>query len=67
MKDIELRLLKLKEENLKKYELIKKIINSDNWFLKLDIDTFVNILNELGYDKEEALNIYKKLIVGMGD
>ena len=42
--------------------IIKKILLDEKCFFKMNIDDAYNILLDLGYSKEEALNAYKKLI-----
>ena len=47
---------------LKKHMLIKTILSDKDCFTKLQMLDCVNILVDLGYSKEEAINEYKKLI-----
>ena len=47
---------------LKKHMLIKTILSDKDFFTKLKMFDCVNILVDLGYSKEEAINEYKKLI-----
>ncbi len=47
---------------LKKHMLIKTILSDKDCFTKLQMLDCVNILVDLGYSKEEAINEYEKLI-----
>lgn len=49
-------------KELKKYILIQKILNDNNCFLKIDIETAYSILRDLNFEEEELNNIYKELI-----
>lgn len=50
-----------KEEH-RKYILIKNILNNDNCFFEIDIDTAISILNDLEFDTTTAKKIYLSLI-----
>lgn len=57
----------LKNKNLdyqarEKYLLISSILKEDNCFLKMDIDTALSIIVDLGYPMSSAKNIYKSFI-----
>ena len=45
-----------------KHTLISTLLSHDNCFFKLPMDTAINILFDLGYNKQESLDVYKKLI-----
>ena len=45
-----------------KLETIKKILEEDTCFFKIDCDTAFSILRDLGFSKEESKEIYKELI-----
>ena len=45
-----------------RYILIRKMLNEDDLFFKININTAYNILKDLGFNKEESLNIYQELI-----
>ncbi len=45
----------------RKRKLINSILNEDKWYLKISFDTFINILLDLGYKKEDAILIFKTL------
>ena len=49
-------------KELEKYILIQKILNDNNCFLKIDIETAYSILRDLNFEEEELNNIYKELI-----
>ena len=50
-----------KQEELKKQLLIASMLEDEQCFFKLDMNTALSILTNLGYSNEERLNIYKKL------
>lgn len=45
-----------------RYILIRKMLNEDDLFFKININTAYNILKDLGFNKEDSLNIYQELI-----
>jgi len=49
-------------KELEKYILIQKILNDNNCFPKIDIETAYSILRDLNFEEEELKNIYKELI-----
>ena len=49
----------LKDERKKK--IIKTIISNDKWYMNVDVEMFISILYDLGIDKKNAIDIYKKL------
>lgn len=49
--------------NLKKKKLISVILSNPFWYIDLKTDVVINIFLDLGYNKEEALELYKKLII----
>ena len=50
-----------KQEELKKHLLISSMLENEQCFLKLDMNTALSILKNLGFNDEEKLNIYKQL------
>ena len=50
------------ETNLKKYQLIKKILNDDKCFFKMEIDYAYAILRDLGIEESDLKNVYMELI-----
>lgn len=52
---------KCPDQDREKYLIIKIIMMEQDWYNKLDIDTFVSILVDLEYTIEEAKDIYMKL------
>lgn len=52
----------LSSKEKEKYELIKTILSEDDCFFKIDADTACNIIKDLGFNKEETIEIYKELI-----
>ena len=54
-----------KEQNSslkERYLLIRKMLNEEDLFMKININTAYNILKDLGFNKEDALSIYQELI-----
>lgn len=49
-------------EEKKKLEIIRKILEDEQCFFKMDIDTAYNLIRELGFSHNDALTIYKELI-----
>ena len=45
-----------------RYILIRKMLNEEDLFMKININTAYNILKDLGFNKEDALSIYQELI-----
>lgn len=45
-----------------RYLLIRKMLNEEDLFMKININTAYNILKDLGFNKEDALSIYQELI-----
>ena len=50
-----------KQEELKKQLLIASMLEDEQCFFKLDINTSLSILSNLGFNNEERLNVYKQL------
>lgn len=50
-----------KQEELKKHLLISSMLEDEQCFFKLDINTSLSILSNLGFNNEERLNVYKQL------
>lgn len=65
---LKLRVNKLIEENkdnkekLKKYKLIKEILNKDDCFLNMSIEYAYAILRDLGVAEEKLKSVYLELI-----
>lgn len=45
-----------------KFLLIKDILNVKEWYFKIDANTACTIIKDLGFNREEAINIYQELI-----
>lgn len=43
-------------------KLIAKIFETENWYLNIELDIFVNILLDLDFTKEDSLKLYIELI-----
>ena len=54
--------LLISSNNKDRLNIIKDILKDDKCFFKMDIDTAFNILNDLGFNKEESMNIYSEII-----
>lgn len=54
--DLEYRLNDIKD-NLKR-KIISDIIKKEDWYKKIDFDTSISILQDLGYNLEESKEIY---------
>lgn len=51
--------------DVNKREVIKNIIQYEKWYVKMDINTFVSILMDIGYSKITAIEYYKKIVIGI--
>lgn len=49
--------------DLKKKKLIATILQNPYWYIDLKTDIVINIFLDLGYNKEETLELYKKLMI----
>ena len=58
--DLQNRLINIKD--YKKRKVITSIINNEFWYKEIDFDTFISILLDLGYTKEEAKGMYTNLL-----
>lgn len=54
--DLESRLENIQDK--KKKNLILSIIRKDKWYSSINFDTYVSIMQDLGYDQNEAKKIY---------
>lgn len=50
------------DSNYIKYGIIKKLLSDDKCFFKISFEDAYSILIDLGYDENEALDVYKKLV-----
>ena len=57
-----LLLLNKNSKEKEKYELIAKILEDDQCFFKIDIETSYAILRDLGVKEENLRSIYQELI-----
>lgn len=60
MTDIKSKLDNIEDERKKK--IITSIINNENWYKEISFDTFISILLDLNYSKEEAKDMYTNLL-----
>ena len=51
----------MNESNEKKYILIKDILDEENCFDKIDVETAMNILLDLKYDEKTAYSMFEIL------
>lgn len=54
--------IKTDENELKKHQLIRKILNDDKCFFKMNVEQAYAILRDLDFSKEELKEIYSELI-----
>ena len=52
----------MNESNEKKYILIKDILDEENCFDKIDVETAMNILLDLKYDEKTAYSMFEILV-----
>lgn len=52
----------IKKTNDEKYSYIKRLLNDEDVFKKLNVDEAFSILSDLGFNKYEITNMYPKLI-----
>lgn len=45
-----------------KHNLISTLLSNDRCFFKMPMDTAINLLFDLGYNKQQSIDIYKQLI-----
>ena len=46
-----------------KKKVITTIVSDKNWYKKINFDTIINVLHDLGYSIEEAKEIYEILML----
>ena len=58
------KFLEIKTDNdeLKKHQLIRKILNDDKCFFKMSVEQAYAILRDLDFSEEELKEIYSELI-----
>ena len=49
-------------EKIKRLELIQILLSDKDCFFKIDVNTACSMISELGFNKNETINIYKELI-----
>lgn len=54
--------IKTDENELKKHQLIKKVLNDDKCFFKMNVEQAYAILRDLDFSEEELKGIYSELI-----
>lgn len=54
------RLDNIEDINLR--NIVNNVISNPNWVNDVDLDTYVYIMELLGYSKEESLDSYRKVL-----
>ena len=54
------RLDNIEDINLR--NIVSKVISNSNWVNDVDLDTYVYIMELLGYSKEESLDSFRKVL-----
>ena len=54
--------IKTDENELKKHQLIKKILNDDKCFFKMNVEQAYAILRDLDFSEDELKGVYSELI-----
>ena len=54
------RLYNLEDINLR--NIVSRVISNSNWVNDVDLDTYVYIMELLGYSKEESLDSFRKVL-----
>lgn len=54
------RLDNIEDINLR--NIVSKVISNSNWVNDVDLDTYVYIMEILGYSKEESLDSFRKVL-----
>lgn len=54
------RLDNIEDINLR--NIVSNVISNPNWVNDVDLDTYVYIMELLGYSKEESLDSYRKVL-----
>jgi len=49
------------KNTLKRLEIISKLLDKEDCFLSISIDTAFSVLADLGFKKDEAIEVYKQL------
>lgn len=50
------------DTNYIRYGIIKKLLSDDKCFFKISFEDAYNILIDLGYSENDAIDVYKKLV-----
>ena len=54
------RLYNIEDINLR--NIVSRVISNSNWVNDVDLDTYVYIMELLGYSKEESLDSFRKVL-----
>ena len=63
LKDICIKKMQQKTDKntLRRLKIISELLDKEDCFLSISIDTAFSILADLGFKKDEAIEVYKKL------
>ena len=61
LEEIDYKAKLIKDDRKKK--VITSILKKDKWYNELNFDTILSIMLDLGYNKQQAIDIYKYLII----
>lgn len=60
LEEFKKRLDNIEDINLR--NIVSNVISNPNWVNDVDLDTYVYIMELLGYSKEESLDSYRKVL-----
>ena len=60
LEEFKKRLDNIEDINLR--NIVNNVISNPNWVNDVDLDTYVYIMELLGYSKEESLDSYRKVL-----
>lgn len=60
LEEFKKRLDNIEDINLR--NIVSNVISNSNWVNDVDLDTYVYIMELLGYSKEESLDSYRKVL-----
>ena len=50
------------KEDINLRNIVSRVISNSNWVNDVDLDTYVYIMELLGYSKEESLDSFRKVL-----
>lgn len=60
LEEFKKRLDNIEDINLR--NIVSRVISNSNWVNDVDLDTYVYIMELLGYSKEESLDSFRKVL-----